>query len=236
MFSAELKKENIMLKRVVAAGSLLAMSLCANADFVVSQSSITGADMAGMEVTVMFADGSTDSGVWSVISNTALSTGDPIIDMNGFSGGVTAADWSLTQSGLTLGGVDDAGTFYGLWSLVNNNAASDITGFSVNGFTANSLIAFDVRDDVVGTPGSDSGMAFVSDLPASGAGSNAVNVAFDDLFWQLDVMLGSGLAATEELRFFVDTDAMAVSAPATMSLVFGGLVLLARRKAFLAVK
>jgi hypothetical protein len=226
-----------MLKRAVTAASLLALSLVTNAA-IVQQSSITGADMAGMEVTVTFADSSTETGVWQVLTNTPLATGDPIIDANGFSGGVVASTWSLTQAGFSLGGFDDAGTPYGMWTISNLSSSVGIAGFTINGLTAASSIAFDIDSDAVQFPGSEFGQAFVAEngVAAVSSYTNPVDVLFTDLFWQIDVFFDSPITDGNSVDFFSDTDAMSVSTPATMGLLLGGLVLLSRRATRLAAK
>ena len=225
-----------MFKKATIGLSLLAASVFANAT-VIDQHIITGADMAGMEVTVTFADSTTDSGIWGVISNAPLSTGDPIIDGNGFSGGVTGNTWSLTQAGFTLGGVDLAGTPYGLWTLTNVDSLSEIIGFSVNGWTGNAKsVAFDIEPDSEVTPGSDSGQEFVSDALATHAYTNQLDLSLSDLFYQLDVSLDSGLAIGGEFNFYADTDLVSVSAPSALVLMLGGLALFTRKQLLSSTK
>lgn len=223
------------------------MSLAANADFIVDESSITGADMTGIEVSVTFGTGQTqftETGIWQVISNTLLTTGDPLIDLNGFVGGVVTESWSFTQSGLTLGGFDDNGTAYGLWTLTNTSASGDdITGFSINGLTSDSAIAFDIDADTEGFTGSNTGQAFISDFGdnATGTYSNQVDASFSDLFFQLDVLFNSSSVVDSgaSINFFADTEllsAVEVSAPATAGLLLTGLAFMSRRQKRLAVK
>jgi len=218
-----------MLKKALVGFGLLAASCFASANIIVTDTSVSGADMVGMEVTVSFADGSSDSGFWQMISNTPLSTGNPILDLNGFSGGVVKSTWSLIQEGLTLGGFDDSGNPYGLWTLSNLSSASDITGFTVSGVGAG--IAFDIDPDVVGTPNSFTGQAYVADRSGTSAYSNQVNASgtYTDLFYTLSVTFDDSLAQSEAVLFSADTDALGVSEPASIAFVMSGLFLFARR-------
>lgn len=218
-----------MLKKALLGLSLLAASCFASANIIVTQSSVTGADMVGMEVTVSFDDGSTDSGFWQMISNTPLSTGNAIIDMNGFSGGVVNATWSLIQEGFTLGGYDDAGTAYGLWTLTNNSSTANITGFTLQGVGAG--VAFDIEPDSIGTPNSQTGQEYVSDTISSHTYTDQVNASgtYTDLFYTLSVDYATALGQSESALFFAETDLVGVSEPATIAFVTAGLLLFTRR-------
>lgn len=224
-------KDNTMLKKAIISLGLLAASSFASAGLIVSQSVVFGSDMVGMDVTVEFSDGSTDSGMWEMISDTLLNTGDPILDQNGLVGGVVTNEWSLTQAGPTAGGFNDNNEIYGVWTLSNLSSSLDIVAFTINGWIDGATkVAFDIDADSIGFPGSDTGQAFTSSASASGDYSNQVDPTYSDLFYQLDVSLDSGLAEGENLLFFADTELMAVPAPATLGLLFGGLVLLFTRK------
>ncbi|MFC4700831.1 hypothetical protein ACFO4O_11725 [Glaciecola siphonariae] len=220
-----------MLKQAMIGMSLLAASSFANAALIVSQSAITGADMAGMEVTVTFADSTSESVLWTVVNGTPGTGGTAIENAEAQSGGAFADTWALTQAGFTLGGVQN-GIFFGDWELTNLSAQQAIIGLSINGWLGNGGIAFDsiASNTDEGTPGSGSGQAFISNLPASGQYFLQVDPAYDDLFWQLGIVFNTGLNAQDSISFFADTELLAeVSAPATIGLVLGSLVLFARR-------
>ena len=119
---------------------------------------VDGADMAGIQVTVTFDDNSTDTATW------AATGGD--------SGAASGSNWSLTESGDTLGGIDTSGALFGVWTLSNTasggtTAPPSITKLRVDGWMAR--IVFDVYMDLssplddVGTPGSSQGRPFTAD-------------------------------------------------------------------------
>lgn len=116
-----------MFKKVFLTSVLLTTSQLSYAGLV---NSITGADMAGMQVTATFADNSTESFVWNSLSSNLGTTGNDIIDHEGFSGGVFGSNWSLTQQGYTLGEYDN-GTVYGAWSFTDNTATNAISQIKI---------------------------------------------------------------------------------------------------------
>lgn len=210
---------------------LLASASVANAAFVpfVTDDVVTGDEMVALKVTVEFLGGASESQMWEVISTTPLNTGDPIIDQNGFSGGAIADTWSMVQSGPTLGGFNDQGIAYGLWTL-KNEGDTPIVGFSLDGLTGPGInVAFDITPGPTeGTPDSSGGMEFVSASGTSHTYTDLVNPMYSDLYWGLSVTIDNHLTRQQTLIFFADTDLVNASAPAALGLVFGGL-LFARR-------
>ena len=217
-----------MLKKALLGLSLLTASYLSSAA-IVTQSQVTGADMVGLEVTVDYASGGQETLLWQMISNTPLMTGDPILDMNGYSGGVTGMGFSLIQAGVTLGGYDDStpANPYGLWTLTNTGQSGDITGFKLSGLAAN--VAFDILDTAVFTPNSGSGQHFISNVGSTGTYSDQVNAMYDDLFYTLDVTFDTLLGGQESALFFADTEIVGVSEPATLAFVLAGMALFSRR-------
>lgn len=219
-----------MFKKTLGALGLLAVTSFSNAAVVVTDSVVTGDEMAGMSVQVNFDTSASMTGSWSAISSTPLTTGNAIIDLNGFVGGWVTPNFSFTQSGSTLGGITGptdtpANTPYGMWTLTNTGTET-ITGFSIFGQAAG--VAFDIVPVTTGTPGSDGGQEFVSDIASKHAYSNQVDAAFSDLYYTLTV--GFTLDAGESINFFADTDKVSqVSAPASMAFVLASLVLFSRR-------
>ena len=216
-----------MIRKIILGLGMLAMSSIANASLIISETLITGADMAGMEVTVTFGDDSTESMIWQVIAD---NNGVSIQDAEGRVGGATATTWSLQQQGYTLGGVDN-GIFYGLWTFVNNNALG-VKSLSINGLMAGAAsIVFDSLDDAPYFPGSGGGQAFVTMFPgATGVYGNQVDANFPDLFYSLTINFANTVQVGETVTFFADTDALAVSEPGVLALMLMGLGLAARRK------
>jgi hypothetical protein len=222
-----------MLKKLTLGIALLSTSLFSQAGII---NDITGADMAGIEVTAHFDGGVTDTQVWSAFSPT--------------SGGVITNDWSLTLDGQTFGEYDNhndsdptTGTFYGLWELTNllvpsspsNNPIQnlDLLGLTINSAVAN--IYFDIIEGSGSpapgsgdyTPGSGAGMPF--DSPDLGNGVNAVfsNLySAPDMFGTMEVT-GLNLAAGNSTVFLTDTDKVEVPEPSTLFTFALGLMALA---------
>ncbi|WP_395341929.1 hypothetical protein PN836_020450 [Ningiella sp. W23] len=220
-----------MLKQAMVGLSLLAASSMASAAFIVTDS-VTGADMAGITVTATFGDGSTGTAVWEVTGTTMGTTGNPIVDAEGMSGAAIGADWSLSQAGNTFGDFDGT-SFFGDWVL-DNDTTQVITGISINGWLGESGgIVFDVLPVEEGTAGSGVGRPPVSDfMTAVFTTSSPLMGGAGDLFYTLDIDFGAGLDNGASAVFLMDTDAVSVPAPATLGLVLGGVLLLARKKIF----
>ncbi|PWS34125.1 hypothetical protein DFH01_26205 [Falsiroseomonas bella] len=149
----------------------------------------TGADMNGIEVTVFFAAGGSETATWSGGTSSAAGTG-----------------WSLSQP-------DD--TFSNPWTL-SNIGAGTISGFSINGLLGNTV--FDIVTSPEGSPGSSDGAPFGS-ADASDTGeitgadatySNELRIGgvfYGDLYVKLDVTFsGTGLTASNSFSFVADAD------------------------------
>ncbi|XPF95071.1 hypothetical protein ACM9HF_03410 [Colwellia sp. RE-S-Sl-9] len=204
-----------MLKKLIIGTTLLSTSLFSQAGII---SVIDGADMAGIEVTATFGNGTTETLTWAV-------TGAD-------SGGVSGASWSLSLSGDTFGDYDSVtNTFFGDWLLENTSEATGIVGLSVNGAIAD--IYFDDIDTVEHTPGSNAGRPFATaSTDISASFSNVFSAP--DLFGTMDIAwnAGTSLALGESLTFLTDTDKSVVSEPATALVFLSGLLALVniRRK------
>ena len=211
-----------MLKKALLGMSLAAMSCFASATLVVSESPITGADMAGIQVTAFFGNGDSDTQTWSV-----LSTDDTVLYGEGYSGGVDGGDWLLTQQGYTIGNVNpDDGSILGLWTLTNVGIDSGIIGFAINALIAN--VAFDTDSDAELTPNSGFGVSFVTPTAnTSSIYTDLVNPLFSDLYGTLSVELDSQspLEVGQELLFVADTDTLQIPEPSGIALMFAGLML-----------
>ena len=158
---------------------------------------VSGADMAGMEVTAFFGDRTSETVTWAA-------TGAE-------SGAATGTDWSLSQSGDTLNepGLDAA------WTLTNNRDVS-LVGFVVDAWVAG--VFFDVimegEDPAYPlgydehTPGSRQGRPFTYDPDLwSPTASYSNLLSAPDLYGKLHVLIGGkGLAPGESFQFMIDTD------------------------------
>jgi len=142
----------------------------------------TGADMEGMNVTVNFLDGTSDSAIWSATV--------------GSSGAASGSDWSLSQPGDTFGGS---------WSFAYSGLGT-ITSLIIDAVPGNTM--FDTGASP-STPGSALGWPFTfqSGLePTSFAYSVPIDISAGDLFGTLSLFWNSGFTANNSLRFIADTD------------------------------
>jgi len=155
----------------------------------------TGNLMAGMEVTGVFSNGNTQTCTW--VATGATSGG--CVAGNGADG-----SFSLNQDGDTLSNP---------FGLQNLSSTALLLVLTINGVPGNTV--FDLIATPGLTPGSDAGLA-VSGTTVSGAPnglgtySNIVNVgvspALGDLYAQLGIDFGSGLAPGLSASFLADTD------------------------------
>lgn len=192
---------------------------------------VTGADMAGLQVTANFSDGFSETLTWQVIS--AGSGLTDTVSLEGEEGGVVGTMFSLTQQGDSQGNVDNNMTddlsddiFYGLWTLTNTSTNA-LTSIVISALTTN--IVFDSVFDDNGN-GSDFGRAFTPSVSGTTTYSYS-DLVQDELYSTLTI--NSDLTTNESLDFFADTDLVEVSAPATASILMLsllGLVMNARRK------
>ncbi len=183
----------------------------------VIDTTVNGADMAGIEVTVFLQDGSSDTATWAA-------TGAD-------SGAASGSGWTLSESGDTLNqpGLGAA------WTLTNTGTASPITGFKIDAWVAQ--VFFDVYMDLtdplddVGTPGSSQGRPFTADndknpvyiydvwekygtsitnanTPENTSAVTYLNpLSSLDLFGGLEVNFTKGvLDVDQSMRFMIDTD------------------------------
>jgi hypothetical protein len=157
----------------------------------------TGDLMAGMQVSGLFSNGSTQTCTWVV-------TGAG-------SGGCTAGNaadgsFSLNQAG---------DSFTNPFQLANLSTQALLLVLTINGAPGNTV--FDIVSTPGLTPGSDFGLAvsgFTSTGAPNGLGtySNIVNVNPDaaqgDLYAQLGIDFGAGLAPGLAATFLADTDSI----------------------------
>ena len=197
-----------MLKKWMLGMTLLSTSLFAQATLI--NSNVTSADMAGIEITATFGDGSQDTQVWSAFSSTL--------------GGVSTSSWSLMLDGNTFGDFDSStGTFYGLWVLENLSVDDGIVGLTVNAGIAD--FYFDILPGTAtSTPGSEAGRPF-----DSSAGSDIAS--FSDVYSSPDLfgimeLAGFNLDVSEQLQFLTDTDRAEIPEPSTMFTFALGLIAL----------
>ena len=139
-----------MISRATSVFLLTLGSSAAQAAVLNFDTSITGADMGGINVTATFADNTYETLTWASLTSTL-----------GDKGGVESTNWSLTQQGYTLVNFD-AGNIYGAWSFTDDD--SNITGLKID--TAGTDIMFDtvLFDSLLqDTNGSGQGRSFLAD-------------------------------------------------------------------------
>ena len=206
-----------MIKKLLLGAALLTSSAASQAGFI---HDITGADMAGIEVTALFGDGTSETKVWAA---------------NGAdSGEATGTGWTLSQSGITYGQQDNITdpanpVVLGAWSLVNESITAGIIGLSINASIAD--IYFDVLGYVEHTPGSSFGRDFYEENNLATA-AYADELSSPDLFGTMNITYNQALLAKSSSRFVSDTDKAIVSEPATALVFLSGLLALVnlRRK------
>jgi hypothetical protein len=202
-----------LFKKLTLAAVLLSSSWFANATLV---QSITGADMAGMLVTVTFGNGVTQSRLWSATGPEA--------------GGAFAPGWSLTQSGDTLGNLDDAPL--GVWTFQSRRHISSLT---IEALAADILFDTEFGDDILN--GSGTGSEFTYDDSLTSVNAAFVNNYQDELFGSMTLTGDSGwrgnllLTSGSSFQFVIDTDLIddeissaVVPEPATLLFFMSGLI------------
>jgi len=211
-----------MIKKLMLGMMLLSTSLVSQAGLITPV--ITGADMAGITVTVNYNTSTpSETDVWSVLSTTLGTSGNAVIDQEGLSGGVSGTDWSLTQQGDSLGNSDGKGTFYGAWDFVGDLSmiSSIVIDTGDTGILFDSLYMYPLVD----TNGSGQGKEFTSFNPTVVADTAATysNNVFEELYTTLTIDVA---AQGKGFSFWADTDKATVPEPATMFTFALGLVAL----------
>lgn len=177
----------------------------ANAAFI---KTVEGDDMAGIEVTAVFSDSSSETVVWA--------------SLGGSLGGVGGTQWSLFVDGDTQ--IPNAATpTIGAWNLINQN--QNLVSLFID---LGTNFVFDIEFGDASANGSGAGRAF---LDFSGNGTTAVfsGLVQDELYTGLTLTT----IAPDQTYFGVDTDMVTVPAPATLSifaLSLLGLAVRSRRK------
>ncbi|TCS37159.1 PEP-CTERM sorting domain-containing protein [Reinekea marinisedimentorum] len=193
--------------------ALVMFSSGANATLLDFETTVTGADMAGISVTAIYTDGTSDTVIWSA-------TGSE-------SGGVSETSWSLTQEGSTLGEYDSStDTIYGLWTFTSDGSVESLIIDTLDtGIVFDTAFIDDLSDD---TNGSGQGRIFSEvDVDAStlleGASSSYFagysGLFLEELFTTLTL---DSLTGVTTLTFWADTDAY-VPEPSTLMLFGAGL-------------
>ena len=200
----------IGIKTMKRAGLLIALLLWGTSAYSMAiRVAVTGADMAGMEVTATFQDGTTDTAVWAATGMR--------------SGAASGNGWTLSEDGDTIGECLDADCkqMDGVWTL-ENTIDNAIQSLMINAMAGD--IVFDKFLDKVYTPGSNVGRTFLADdqtrVPDSAVYGDPVSDP--DLFGKLTLTWENGFANGDSLRFMADTDA--VPEPATLLLTVLGLL------------
>lgn len=207
-----------MKKYLIAMAVAMVASFSANASFITG---VTGADMAGIEVTVGFIDGSAETSVWQATSATA-----------GGAFSAVAGGWSLTLDGDSFGSNTDVpGVYVGLWEFYTGAIGGPvITGLTVSILDAG--FVFDIFEGDNGD-GSGAGRPLVTDSQSNTLFANFGNYYSPFLAGTLYFIEEDfGFTPDTTIGFMTDTDAFAdVPAPAGLALLVLGLaaVRVARR-------
>lgn len=228
---------------MIRAFAFIALSLSfGSASALQLTSFITGADMAGMQVTATFVGGGSETATW-----VTTSTDGSIADDEGFAGAASGTGWTLSQRGDTLGGNNAAGAVLGLWTLANDSGLG-LVSIVIDALAAN--VVFDIlgyqlnpADINEYTPGSNVGRGFQT---ANGPNFDALVASYDnlvsdpDLYGRLTINFAAttpgSLASGSELQFLADTDKIPVPAPVLlMALGSLGLGLRSRFQAWACV-
>lgn len=197
-----------MKKSALLGAAALLLSGQASADYI---STVTGADMTGVEVTVTFADLSSETLVWDTL------TSDPSVPyMEGYSGGVFGSGWSLTQQGDTISNVSPAGDVLGAWTFSFDGSMS-IASVFIDAYVAD--FVFDTEAGDASGNGSGAGREFVDDGTYDLSAMFDMNIE-DELFGTLMISEATGAVwdTAGSFDFAIDTDMVAVPAPATIGI------------------
>lgn len=196
------------------------LALCvsqANAAFI---EGVTGADMADMQITAEFANGSSETLTWGPMGS------------DGVTGGAVSAVWGVVLSGDSFGQIDTStNTFYGRW-VINNTGNVDIVELTLNGMNAG--VVFDTEYGDASANGSGAGREMVADSPAVVALYSQNYI--DELYSVMSLISRSGVlvGAGSRTAFMTDTDLIATSstvpAPAGLALLAIGLLGVVRKR------
>lgn len=160
----------------------------------------SGDEMAGMDVTVNFLDGDSETVKW--------------VSLGSQNGGALGNGWSLTQSG---------DTFNQPWTF-DNTMAKDIVSLTINAIPGDTV--FDIFEMEEGTPGSAQGLFFdpiSGHAPASSVYSDIVNLKgqppVGDLFGVLTLDWNEAAPFTSNsklLMYKADTDTIETPEPTSL--------------------
>ena len=199
---------------------VLSLAVCGTPAYAaVITSNVTGADMAGINVTAYFVGGGSETATWITTS-----TDGSIAYQEGYAGGAFGTGWSLSQQGDTLGQFGPGGQLLGVWTL-NNASGNSLMKIAIDALMAD--IVFDNMFGAEETPGSGPGRPFTSG-PANAPGSVVYSDLYSapDLYGSLTLDWGvTGFASGNTFQFMADTDA--IPEPATVLLFAAGLLGLA---------
>lgn len=187
---------------------------------------VTGADMAGMQVTAFFENGSSETATWVVLNDPqprpeSNQANIPLFEV--YSGEAAGSGWSLYQQGESFGDID-GNNVYGEWVLSNQSGLA-MTRLVIDALAGN--IVFDQLFGVEGTPGSNVGRTFTA--PNLGVVSAVYSDLYSapDLYGMLTISWANNLASGSEQRFLADTDKIPL--PGTLLLMLLGSLGIAAR-------
>ena len=170
------------LSSLLVFGAIAAFPNIANAT-TLSSFSTTGSMMDGMEITVNFLDGESETAIWQ--------------DTDSLSGGAFGNNWFLTT---------DGNTFYYPWTF--QNSSRPIASLHIDAIAGNSLFdIFDYGEGLPHTIGSANGRPFTlvyGQSPNYYSYTDPIDISVGDLFGGLSLFWDSGFLG--QMAFLTDTD------------------------------
>lgn len=199
------------MKKYILAG-MLALFACtqANAGFI---EGVSGADMVGVEVSVEFSDGSTDSAVWTAMNSTI--------------GAAISLDWGVMLNGDSFGQFDSStNTFFGMF-IISNTSALDMVSLTIEALAAG--FVFDTEYGDTSANGSGAGREMVASAPTIVAAYS--DNFMDELFGTIMLTSTDGVLVEAGMReaFMTDTDMITSDVPAPAGLLLMALALIGFR-------
>lgn len=184
----------------------ISASFSAHASFI---QSVSGADLAGIEVTVLYTDGTTETDIWEATSTTA-----------GGAFSNTGTGWSLTLDGDSFGSNSPEGLVGGFYFYTGNYALSALYVEMIG-----TPFVFDIFEGDNGD-GTGAGRPFVLDVDFFVGAIHGYPYLDSELFQYLELYtFNGGFTAQTEFVFVTDIDAIAEDVPAPNGLLMLALAL-----------
>lgn len=234
--------KNQTLNKWMLGAALSVTTLFANASVINYDTLVTGADMAGLDITLNTATG-TESLSW-VTTSTMLDTAPSVLasdgvtpltpaqidiyEKQGESGGVSSTDWSLTQQGYT--NLDfDGPVLFGLWTF-EYTGTDPLVSLVLDAMGTDFVFDTDAIDNTANTSGVGAPFTIAGTSPVASY-SNQVDA--DELY--KTVTIDFDAQSPTSFSFWLDVDkamtsSVNVSEPSMFIVLLSGLALVVRRK------